>query len=106
MAIPAAASIAVDYFAGILGARYGGASKKAVLYGFVGLILGLVLLPPFGGIIGLFAGVAIAEWYSHRNKQRAVKAAAGSLIGSLTGILINLTLALLLLVLFIIFARY
>lgn len=97
-------SVIVDYFSGLLGAKYGGASAKSAMAGFAGLILGLVLFPPFGGIIGLFAGVLISELLLHNNRKKAFKAASGSLLGSLSGIIINLLISLLFLVLFIVFA--
>ncbi len=97
-------SLAVDYFAGILGARAGGASKRALLWGLIGLVVGMVIFPPFGGIIGLFLGVLIAELARGKDALSAFKAGQGSVIGALTGIGINLALALLTLVLFIVFA--
>lgn len=97
-------SLIVDYCSGVIGAKYGGASKKAILFGFIGLIVGIILLPPFGGILGLFLGVLIAEMIQHRDQRRAVKAATGSLLGSLLGIVANLVLGLLFLILFIVFA--
>jgi uncharacterized protein len=86
-------SIIVDYLSGIIGAKYGGASKKGILFGFIGLILGLIMFPPFGGFLGLFAGVLISEFAAGGSGTTALKAAAGSLFGSLTGVLINSFLA-------------
>ena len=100
----AVASLAVDYLAGILGARAGGASKKALLFGMIGLILGMIILPPFGGILGLFLGVLGAELLGGKTALKAFKAGQGSVIGALTGIGINLVLALLSLALFVVFA--
>lgn len=90
----AAVSLVVDYLSGVLGAKYGGAAAKSLGIGILGLIVGLVLFPPFGGVIGLFIGIFLAEYYRHQNKERAVRAAASGLIGSLVGIGINLFIAL------------
>jgi hypothetical protein len=38
-----------------------GAFKKIFAYGFLGLLIGLIILPPFGGAMGLLAGVWIAD---------------------------------------------
>jgi len=103
LGIIAAASMAVDYFSGILGARFGGASKSALYYGFIGLIIGLVLFPPFGGLVGLFVGIYLSETAQKRSRGQAAKAATGGVIGSVAGMVINLALSLLFLVLFIIF---
>lgn len=98
-------SLLVDYLSGIIGAKYGGAGKKSVIFGFIGLLLGVILLPPFGGIPGLFLGVWAGEIYSHRDKKQALKAASGSLLGSLAGMIVNVVLALLFMILFILFAK-
>ena len=97
-------SLVVDYFSGILGARFGGASKRAILFGLISLIIGLIAFPPWGGIIGLFLGVLVAEISLGQKHLQAFKAAGGSLLGALTGIIINLILSLAFLVLFIVFA--
>jgi len=97
-------SILVDYFSGLLGARFGGASKKSVLYGALGSIIGIFALPPLGMFIGAFLGILIAELTAHKDKNRAVKAAAGSIVGSLVGIIINTLISITFLILFIVFA--
>ncbi len=104
LGVIAIVSVVVDYLSGVVGARYAGASKKAVFYGFIGMILGTILFPPFGGIPGIFLGVLAAEIIRHGNTERAVKAATGGLIGSVAGMAINLVLAILFFVLFIVFA--
>lgn len=97
-------SLVVDYSSGMIGARYGGASRRAALAGLVGFIVGLLSFPPFGGFIGLFAGVLAYELITHGEGLRALKAASGSLLGSISGIIANLFLAILFLVLFVVFA--
>lgn len=97
-------SLLVDYFSGALGAKYGGASKKTLFWGIIGLILGLIVFPPFGGIAGLFLGVLVAELIQYKDHLKALKAASGSLIGSLTGMILNFLLALFFFVLFLVFA--
>lgn len=97
-------SLLVDYFSGVLGARFGGASKGALYYGFLGLIIGVVIFPPLGGIIGLFIGIFIAEMAQKRSRSQAARAAAGGVIGSLAGMMVNLVLSLAFIVLFVVFA--
>ncbi len=103
LAIIALASLAVDYLSGVLGAKYSGASAKALGAGFLGMLVGLFLLPPFGGLLGLFAGVLIAE-LRIKSRHEALRAATGSLLGSLAGIVVNLLLAIVFLTLFLVFA--
>lgn len=97
-------SVLVDYLAGLIGARYGGASRRAILWGLVGLAIGLLVFPPFGGLIGLFVGVLVAELVGGRDQLQALRAAAGSLLGSIAGILGNVLLGMVFLGLFILFA--
>ena len=104
LAILAVLSVVVDYASGVLGAKYGGVSGKSAMAGFAGLILGLILFPPFGGIIGLFVGILVSELLLHKNQKKAFKAASGSLLGTLSGIIINLLVSLLFIVLFTVFA--
>ncbi|MEI6345914.1 MAG: DUF456 domain-containing protein [bacterium] len=97
-------SFFIDYFAGILGARYGGADRRSVLFGFLGLILGLVAFPPLGGIIGLFVGIFVGEIVARKSNAAALKSATAGLIGSVTGAFINCSLAVLMFGLFLYFA--
>lgn len=97
-------SALVDYFSGLIGARYGGASRRAVLWGLIGFTVGLLVFPPFGGLIGLFLGVLVVELIGSRDQIRALRAAAGSLVGSLVGIAIGFFLAIMFVVLFVFFA--
>lgn len=97
-------SLIIDYFAGILGARYGGASKWTWLWGLGGLILGLIILPPFGGIPGLFIGIFVGEILVHKDHKKAARAATHGFLGTLAGMLINLFLSILFLVLFVLMA--
>lgn len=105
LGILALLSFATDHLSGLVGAKYGGASGKAVLVGLLGFILGGVVLPPFGGIIGLFLAILIYELLVSKDQQKAVKAATGSLLGTVGGMIVNLLLAIIFVILFIVFAR-
>ena len=97
-------AVIVDYSAGLLGAKYGGAQRSSILWGVLGLLVGLVLFPPLGAPFGLFVGIIVGELRSRKTGQQAVKAATAGVIGSLTGMLINVALALVFLGCFIAFA--
>lgn len=99
-----AASILVDWGAGLLGAKFGGAAWKSLLYGAVGGVVGLFFAPPFGLFAGLFFGVLIGELVRQKSEREATRAATGALIGSLAGVAINATLAVAFVALFITFA--
>lgn len=104
LALIAGLSLTIDYTTGLFGARYGGATKQSIILGFIGLILGTIIFPPLGGIIGLFLAILFSELYIKKDKTKAFKAASGGLIGSLAGIILNLILALLFITLFIWFS--
>jgi uncharacterized protein len=88
-----AVAVFTDYLSGLIGAKYGGANKKSIMAGFVGLILGLILLPPLGLFLGLFAGVFAAEMMQMKDHMTALRAASYSLAGTIVGMFINVALA-------------
>lgn len=98
-----ALSILIDWSAGLLGARFGGASVRSLLYGIAGLFVGGILFFPFGGLVGLFAGVLVAELLADRSSHEALRAATGSFLGAVGGMLTNAFLALLFFGLFLYF---
>lgn len=88
-----ALSLLIDWSAGILGAKFGGASTRSMLAGLGGMIIGLVFFPPIGAILGLFAGVFLSEVARHRTGEQAFKSATSSLIATAGGIVANIVLA-------------
>ncbi len=96
-------SVIIDHTSGLLGAKYGGAHTKSLLWGIVGSIIGTFLAPALGTFIGLFAGVLIAELYYKKSSDKAVKAAGSALIGSIVGVVSNVVLALVFIAMFVIF---
>lgn len=86
-------SIVIDYSSGLIGAKLGGANKTSLLFGLLGLFIGLLAFPPFGAFLGLFVGVFIAELVQFKDKQRALKAASYSLATTVAGALANIALA-------------
>lgn len=86
-------SMAVDFFSGAIGAKFGGATRKSLLAGMICLFIGLILFPPFGAFIGLFLGIFVAEIVQLRHHIKALKAAAYSLVAAVVGLLVNVVLA-------------
>lgn len=93
-----------DTFSGIIGAKWGGASNKSIMVGMAGLVIGFFILPPFGAVVGFFAGIFLSEIYSGKDRSKAVKAATGSLIGSAVGMVLNASVAIAFFATFMIFA--
>lgn len=88
-------SVVVDWSAGLLGAKYGGARLMSLAVGFVGAVIGLLVFPPFGGLVGLFLGILFAEWGHKDDSLRAINAAGSALIGTVLGMVLNFCLAVL-----------
>ncbi|MCA9922229.1 MAG: DUF456 domain-containing protein [Anaerolineales bacterium] len=70
-----------DIWMSYLGAKKGGASKEALLYGTGGAILGTFLLPLLGTIVGYAAGLLYGEYKKHGDWETAKKAGMGGIAG-------------------------
>jgi len=104
LAVVLVVSIILDQMSGVLGAKYGGAHAKSLVWGMVGAFVGTLFFPLLGGFIGLFIAVLGSELYYKRSNQHALKAAGSALVGKVVGVLINIGLALLFTGLFLYFA--
>ncbi len=88
--IVAAASVlaligwALDYAAGLLGARKVGASREALIGASLGTVAGL-----FAGIVGVLflplLGAAIGEYVARRDQRHAVKVGMATWLGIMAG---------------------
>ena len=96
-------SFAAEYLTGLIGAKYGGAAKISIAFGLIGMLIGIIVFPPFGGIAGLFLGILVSEFINFKDHIKALKAASSGLIGTLVGMLISLILAISYVALFLVF---
>jgi len=85
LAFLAIAGSLVDNLAGVMGARYGGASTWGVLGAVLGALAGLPFGLP-GVILGPAIGAVTFEYLKNPEFKRASRAGAGSLAGFLLGI--------------------
>lgn len=75
-------AIAVDFFAGVLGAKRVGASPWAIAGAAVGSIVGLFFGLP-GLVLGPFLGAGFGEWIALRDLKRAGKVGLATWIAML-----------------------
>lgn len=83
----------MDYLLPIFTAKRYGASKFGIWGSILGMILGIVLFPPFGLIIGAFLGALFGELIFNKDKRNAAKAGLGVFIGTMLGIVVKLSVS-------------
>jgi len=88
----AAAIIAVDWGASVLGARAFGASKWAVVGSAVGLLVGIFLGFP-GVLLGPAVGAIAFEYAKDPSFKQAARAGIGAFLGFVVGSVLKVALA-------------
>lgn len=83
---------AVDFVAGVLGARAFGASGWAVVGAGLGLVVGLFFGLP-GIVLGPAVGAIVLEYARDPNFERSLKAGAGAFVGFVLGTAVKVSLA-------------
>jgi len=86
-------SLAVDFFATMMGAKRVGASRKALLGAVVGTFAGLFLGGPIGLFAGPFIGALLGELWHGRELGKATRVGLGTWLGILLGTVLKLGLA-------------
>ncbi len=76
----------VDLLGTWLGSHYFGARRPGVIGGVVGALVGIIVLPPWGLLLGALAGASLAEAATGRPGGEAIKAGVGALLGTLGGV--------------------
>jgi uncharacterized protein YqgC (DUF456 family) len=84
--------MAVDWVAGVLGAKYFGASRWALVGAGVGVLVGLFFGLP-GIVLGPALGAVAFEALKNPDFDRALKAGLGVFVGFLVGSVVKVALA-------------
>jgi uncharacterized protein YqgC (DUF456 family) len=83
---------ALDFVAGLLGAKRAGASKLALIGAAVGTVVGI-----FMGLVGVLfmplVGAAIGEYWAQKDQQRAAKVAVATWLGLILGMIAKVVLS-------------
>ncbi|MFV2029680.1 DUF456 domain-containing protein [Neisseria sp. S1] len=93
LGIVAAVGTVMDYVAGMLGAKFTGASKTAVWGALIGGIAGAFFSLP-GLLLGPLVGAGIGEFWARKDLLSAGKVGLGTFIGFIVGVIAKLGCAL------------
>ena len=82
-----------DYVVPAGGAKKYGASKYGVWGSFVGMLIGLFFLPPWGMLFGAILGAFAGELMSGKESSHALRASWGVFVGTMLVVGLRLTLS-------------
>ncbi|QMT30978.1 DUF456 domain-containing protein [Alysiella filiformis] len=103
LGVVCALGMAMDFVAGVLGAKYTGASKEALWGAFFGGLAG-IFLGLAGLVLGPLVGAAIGELLAKRDILLAGKVGIGTFVGFIVGTVAKIGAALV--VLLVVLAQY
>jgi uncharacterized protein len=75
-----------DLLGNLIGAQRFGARRAGLWGGGIGALLGLVLFPPWGFLVGAWLGASGFELLAGRSGAEAMRAGLGALLGTLAGV--------------------
>ncbi len=76
----------IDLVVPVWGAKRYGASKSGIWLSVLGMLVGMVVFPPFGMLIGAFVGALAGELLVGKTEGEATKAAWGVFVGTMAGV--------------------
>jgi uncharacterized protein len=95
----------LDYTIPAKGTKKFGGSSYGIWGTNIGMLIGIFVPIPFGFIVGAFVGAFVGELlYNSQDKNRALKAATGSLLGFLASSFMKMVVCLCFLLLYVVVA--
>jgi uncharacterized protein len=86
VAVLTAIAQGIDLLGNWLGAKRFGAGRAGLWGGVIGSFVGLIVLPPWGFLLGALVGATVAELLVGRSLPDAWRAGVGALLGTLAGV--------------------
>jgi uncharacterized protein len=86
VAVLTALAQGVDLLGTWFGSKVFGARRPGLYGGLIGALVGIVVFPPWGLLLGALGGAVVAELATGRAPDEAFGAGVGALIGTLTGV--------------------
>ena len=92
----------LDFVVPAWGAKRYGASRTGVWLSVLGMLVGMVFFPPFGMLVGAFAGALGGELLVGKREGEATRAAWGVFVGTMAGIGMKLVVSIAITVVYVI----
>ncbi len=101
MAFIAFAITVIDFLIPVLATKKFGGSKYGMWGAGIGIFVGIFFLPPFGLIVGAFAGAIVGELLKGSDIKKSIIAGLGSFAGFMLGVGLKLAFSITITVYFI-----
>jgi uncharacterized protein YqgC (DUF456 family) len=93
MGVLTALTVLLDYVLPLAGTRKFGASKRGFWGAFIGMAVGAFVLPPFGLVLGAFAGAVVGELSAGKDGSKALRAGWGTFVGVMAAMAVKAVVA-------------
>jgi uncharacterized protein YqgC (DUF456 family) len=93
MTVAGVGAMVIDNILMAARARHEGAAWKSLLFGFLGGLVGMIILPPWGGLIGAPLAVFLFEYTRRWDWKQAWAALRGLAVGWLAALVVRFMLA-------------
>jgi len=90
MGVLTVVTLVLDYAMPLAGARRFGASKRGFWGAIIGMAVGVFFFPPFGLILGAFAGAVAGELSAGKDHSAALRAGWGVFLGTMAATALKL----------------